>query len=35
MASRTRWEIVARNRLEPEHDASGTDVAEAQQEPVS
>ena len=35
MAARTRWEIVPWNRLEAEHDAAGTDVAEAQQEPVS
>ena len=35
MAERTRWEIVPRDRLEAEHDTAGTDVAEAQQEPVS
>lgn len=35
VAARARRKIVARDRLEAEHDAAGGDVAEAQQEPVA
>lgn len=35
IAAGARWEIVAANCLESEHDATGSDMAEAEQEPVA